>query len=106
MKLTHIACLSLALAGSVAFAQPTVVPPAQSSNTTVLPLWNTSGQVDGLLLIEPSTLPGLPSQRVIQPGRAAGNGLGLRAGLTISTSIPIAVMTVAAFKLVRRTPRA
>src|SRR5687767_1679588 len=27
--------------------------------------------------------------------------LGLRAGLTISTSIPIAVMTVAAFKLVK-----
>jgi putative OPT family oligopeptide transporter len=32
---------------------------------------------------------------------AANAFLGLRAGLTISTSIPIAVMTVAAFKLVR-----
>ena len=32
---------------------------------------------------------------------AANAYLGLRAGLTISTSIPIAVMTVAAFKLVR-----
>ncbi|HEX2061372.1 MAG TPA: OPT/YSL family transporter, partial [Thermoanaerobaculia bacterium] len=32
---------------------------------------------------------------------AANAYLGLRAGLTISTSIPIAVMTVAAFKLIR-----
>jgi putative OPT family oligopeptide transporter len=32
---------------------------------------------------------------------AANAYLGLRAGLTISTSIPVAVMTVAAFKLVR-----
>lgn len=92
MKLTHIACLSLALAGSVAFAQPTVVPPAQSSNTTVLPLWNTSGQVDGLLLIEPSVLPGLPSQRVIRPGRAAGNGLGLRAGLSLEANPGMGVL--------------
>lgn len=92
MKLSHIACLSLALAGSVAFAQPTVVPPAQASNTTVLPLWNTSGQVDGLLLIEPSVLPGLPSQRVIRPGRAAGNGLGLRAGLSLEANPGMGVL--------------
>ena len=92
MKLIHIACLSLALAGSVAFAQPTVVPPAQASNTTVQPLWNTSGQVDGLLLIEPSVVPGLPSQRVIRPGRAAGNGLGLRAGLSLEANPGMGVL--------------
>jgi len=33
---------------------------------------------------------------------AANAYLGLKSGLTISTSIPIAVMTIAAFKLVRR----
>ena len=33
---------------------------------------------------------------------AANAYLGLRAGLTISTSIPVAVMTVAAFKTIRR----
>ena len=33
---------------------------------------------------------------------AANAYLGLRAGLTISTSIPVAVMTVAAFRLLRR----
>lgn len=92
MKLRHIACLSLALAGSMAFAQPTVVPPAQASNTTVLPLWNTSGQVDGLLLIEPSALPALPSQRVIRPGRSAGNGLGLRAGLSLEANPGMGVL--------------
>jgi hypothetical protein len=92
VNLCHIACLSLALAGSVAFAQPTVVPPAQASNTTVLPLWNTSGQVDGLLLIEPSVLPGLPSQRVIRPDRTAGNGLGLRAGLSLEANPGMGVL--------------
>ena len=33
---------------------------------------------------------------------AANAYLGLRAGLTISTSIPVAVMTVAAFKTIRK----
>src|SRR5690606_35097914 len=36
---------------------------------------------------------------------AANAYLGLRAGLTISTSIPVAVITVAVFKILRRTGR-
>ena len=36
---------------------------------------------------------------------AANAYLGLQAGLTISTSIPVAVMTVAAFRLLRRVGR-
>lgn len=36
---------------------------------------------------------------------AANAYLGLRAGLTVSTSIPVAVMTVAMFRLLRRTGR-
>ena len=37
---------------------------------------------------------------------AANAYLGLRVGLTVSTSIPIAVLTVALFRLMPRRPRA
>jgi hypothetical protein len=80
-------CLLIAsLATSAAFGQSIASRPLDASgNTTVLPLWNNqSGQVDALLLIEPSVLPQLPSQRVIRP--AANSGLKLRAGLSLEAN--------------------
>jgi len=57
----------------------------------VLPLWNSqNGQVDALLLIEPSVLPQLPSQRVISP--AANSGLKLRAGLSLEANPGMGVL--------------
>ena len=72
MKLRLITCLLIAFTATSAFAQSKLVTGNEAaSNTTVLPLWNTqNGQVDALLLIEPSVLPQLPSQRIIRP---AGN---------------------------------
>ena len=84
-------CLLIAsLATSAAFGQAnTLVPPKSASNspnTTVLPLWNNqNGQVDALLLIEPSVLPQLPSERIIGSS-AASRGLQLRAGLSLEAN--------------------
>jgi hypothetical protein len=86
-------CLLLAsLATSAAFGQSIAPRPLDpNANTTVLPLWNgQSGQVDGLLLIEPSVLPQLPSQRVIRP--AANTGLKLRAGLSLEANPGMGVL--------------
>lgn len=90
MKIRWIASLLLALAATSAFAQSNLLLPSQTSgNTTVLPLWNTSsGQVDALLLIEPSALPTTPSQRVIRPA----NGLQLRAGLSLEANPGVGVL--------------
>ncbi len=94
-----LTCLLLALAATTAFGQSNLVVPSSesASNTTVLPLWNTrNGQIDALLLIEPSTMPQLPSQRIIKPaydGRGAtANGLQLRAGLSLEANPGMGVL--------------
>jgi hypothetical protein len=95
VKLRLLASLLLALSVSTAFAQPKVLPQsATSGNTTILPLWNNqSGQVEGVLLIEPSFLPALPSQRLLRPGGSgAGKGLGLRAGLSLEANPGMGVL--------------
>jgi len=90
-------CLLIAsLATSAAFGQAnTLVPPKSASNspnTTVLPLWNNqNGQVDALLLIEPSVLPQLPSERIIGSS-AASRGLQLRAGLSLEANPGMGVL--------------
>ena len=93
MKARLLTCLLLALSIPTAFAQPKVLPPS-ASNTTVLPLWNTqNGQVDGVLLIEPTLLPALPSQRLLRPsGNTAAKGLGLRAGLSLEANPGMGVL--------------
>ena len=99
MRIRLITCLLLAFAATTVFGQSNLlVPPADSaSNTTVLPLWNTrNGQIDALLLIEPSLMPQLPSQRIIRPAnytRGTGNsGLQLRAGLSLEANPGMGVL--------------
>ena len=96
VKLRLITCLLLALSATTAFAQSKLLTGKEStSNTTVLPLWNTqNGQVDALLLIEPSVLPQLPSQRIIRPSGSApaGNSLQLRAGLSLEANPGMGVL--------------
>jgi hypothetical protein len=96
VKLRLITCLLLALAATSAFAQSKLLTGNEpTGNTTVLPLWNTqNGQVDALLLIEPSVLPQLPSQRIIRPaGKAAGSdSLQLRAGLSLEANPGMGVL--------------
>jgi hypothetical protein len=78
------------MAASTAFGQSTA-PVRADANTSVLPVWNTqNGQVDALLLIEPSVLPALPSQRII--GSAANPGLKLRAGLSVEANPGMGVL--------------
>ena len=92
MKLRFAMSLLLAasLAASAAFGQSTA-PARPEANTTVLPVWNNeNGQIDGLLLIEPSVLPALPSQRVISP--VANPGLKLRAGLSVEANPGMGVL--------------
>jgi hypothetical protein len=99
VKIRLIICLLLAITATTAFGQSNLVLPASSTaNTTVLPLWNSSnGQIDALLLIEPSVMPQLPSQRIIKPanaGRAAApeNSLQLRAGLSLEANPGMGVL--------------
>lgn len=78
-----------------AYGQSNPLAPKSTSNTTVLPLWNSqNGQVDALLLIEPSVMPQLPSQRIIRPASGArGNtGLQLRAGLSLEANPGMGVL--------------
>ncbi|MEO8159930.1 MAG: hypothetical protein ABI588_00820 [Arenimonas sp.] len=92
MKLRLTLCLLLATTATAAFGQSKLPATGAdgSTNTTVLPLWNSrSGQVDALLLIEPSVLPQLPSQRVIRP---VGDGLQLRAGLSLEANPGMGVL--------------
>jgi hypothetical protein len=88
-------CLLLASLATAAFGQTNVpvVPSASSApNTTVLPLWNSqSGQVDGVVLIEPSALPQLPSERIIGPA-AKSTSLQLRAGLSMEANPGMGVL--------------
>ena len=86
MKIRLLTCLLLAFSATSAFGQSNLLVPVNpSANTTILPLWNNrNGQVDALLLIEPSVMPQLPSQRVIRPANVGrGNALQLRAGLSV-----------------------
>ena len=96
MKLRLITCLLLAFSATSAFAQSKLLTGNEpAGNTTVLPLWNTqNGQVDALLLIEPSVLPQLPSQRIIRPaGNAAySDSLQLRAGLSLEANPGMGVL--------------
>ena len=96
MKIRLIICLLLALLATSAFGQSNaLLVPTASRNTTVLPLWNNhNGQIDALLLLEPSVMPQLPSQRIIRPfnyGRG-GNGLQLRAGLSLEANPGMGVL--------------
>ncbi len=97
MKSRLTLSLMLALVATTAAGQSNslVTPADRAGNTTVLPLWNTeNGQIDALLLIEPSVLPQLPSQRIISPagaGRVA-NGLQLRAGLSLEANPGMGVL--------------
>jgi hypothetical protein len=69
-----------------------VKPGEAKANTTVLPVWNLqNSQVDALLLIEPSVLPQLPSQRIIGPA-ANSRGLQLRAGLSLEANPGMGVL--------------
>lgn len=95
MRLTL--CLLLASMATAAFGQSNALalPNDSAQNTTVLPLWNSqNGQVDALLLIEPSVLPQLPSQRIIRPAGTArsSNGLQLRAGLSLEANPGMGVL--------------
>lgn len=95
MKIRLLTCLLLALAATSAFGQSNLLVPGNSSaNTTILPLWNNrNGQVDALLLIEPSVMPQLPSQRVIRPALTGrGSGLQLRAGLSVEANPGMGVL--------------
>jgi hypothetical protein len=92
------ASLMLALATSSAYAQAEPVG-SNTGTTTVLPvLSNENGEVAALLLIEPSSLPALPSQRIIRPAPTTnrwldfGNGLQLRAGLSFDANPGIGVL--------------
>jgi hypothetical protein len=91
MRLTL--CLLLASLATAAFGQANApVPPATTANTTVLPLWNNAnGKIDGLVLIEPSVLPALPSERIIGPA-AKSRGLQLRAGLSMEANPGMGVL--------------
>jgi hypothetical protein len=75
------------------------------SGTAVLPVVNNdNGQVEALLLLEPSPMPVLPSQRIIRPAASRdlffGNGLQLRAGLSLEANPGIGVLCDNANKVI------
>ena len=100
MRFRFASGLALALTAMLAHAQQAAPLHGVSGNTTVLPVLNNeNGQVEALLLIEPSTLPQLPSQRIISPASTAftpnlnfGSGLKLRAGLSMGANPGIGVL--------------
>jgi hypothetical protein len=95
VKIRLIACLLLASVAMSASGQSNLLVPKSTGNTTVLPLWNShNGQVDALLLIEPSVMPQLPSQRIILPanGVRGNTGLQLRAGLSLEANPGMGVL--------------
>src|SRR5689334_20040607 len=74
VKLRLILSLLLALVATVTHAQDQ----SDAGGTAVLPVYK-NGQVEGLLLLEPSPLPQLPAQRIISP--APGRNLLMGRGL-------------------------
>lgn len=97
MKMRLTACLMFAFAATTAAGQSNLLVASSDGarNTTVLPLWNqTNGQIDALLLIEPSVLPQLPSQRIISPANDGrpNNALQLRAGLSMEANPGMGVL--------------
>jgi hypothetical protein len=97
VKIRLLTCLLLAFTATTAFGQSNVLvrPHNGASNTTILPLWNTSnGQIDALLLIEPTVMPQLPSQRIISPAPYSrpASGLQLRAGLSMEANPGMGVL--------------
>lgn len=96
------ASLILAFLATGAHAQsgdlPGIVPTSGIGTTALVPVVNNEdGQFAGLMLIEPSTMPQLPSQRIIRPAsrpvRSAGaGGLQLRAGLSFDANPGIGVL--------------
>jgi hypothetical protein len=83
--------LSLAFVATAAHAQGR----NDGAGATVLPVTN-NGKLEALLLLEPSPLPQLRSQRIIRPaqpgGLLFGNGLQLRAGLSLDANPNVGVM--------------
>jgi hypothetical protein len=89
-----LAALLLALSATVANAQAVRDPAA---GTAVLPVVNNNnGQVEALLLLEPTPMPGLPGDRIIRPAASRnlffGNGLQLKAGLSIDANPGVGVL--------------
>lgn len=90
--------LLLALAIPAALAQALPVASGNGGATVLPVLSNQNGEVAALLLIEPSGLPALPSQRIIRPAPASnrwldfGNGLQLRAGLSFDANPGVGVL--------------
>jgi hypothetical protein len=84
--------LLTALVATASHAQSVRDPAA---GTAVLPVVN-NGQVEALLLLEPSPLPGQSADRIIRPAASSnlffGNGLQLRAGLSIEANPGIGVL--------------
>jgi hypothetical protein len=94
VKFGPVLGILLALGASMAHAQAAGEP---GSGTAVLPVVNNSnGQVEALLLLEPSPLPNSQAQRIIQPAASRnllfGNGLQLRAGLSLEANPGIGVL--------------
>jgi hypothetical protein len=91
--LTLMFCL--ALGATAAHAQGRT----ERAGTTVLPVVN-NGQLEALLLLEPSPMPQLSSQRVIRPAQTGGlmfgNGLQLRAGLSFDANPNVGVLCTSA----------
>src|SRR6478735_3584955 len=98
MHFRLILAAALAVSATLAHAQTKPLSPLVSgnNNTTVLPVIDYSnGQITGVMLIEPSSLPPLPSQRVIRPATSPlmfNNGLQLRAGLSLDANPGVGVL--------------
>ncbi|HMB55927.1 MAG TPA: hypothetical protein VKM35_01830 [Arenimonas sp.] len=103
MRIRLLACLVLAFSATLAHAQTAPLNPlvGPNRNTTVLPVINyENGEIAGLLLIEPSTMPQLPAQRIIKPAAnnlvgntyLFNNGLQLRAGLSLDANPGLGIL--------------
>jgi hypothetical protein len=92
--------LFLALGATAAHAQGAR---ETGSATAVLPVVN-NGQVEALLLLEPSPLPALPGGNIIRPAAGGdllfGHGLQLRAGLSLDANPGIGVLCDSASKVI------
>jgi hypothetical protein len=95
LAVAAVFALGAMLAHAQGRALPLLVGPP-GNNTTMLPVIDsTNGQITGVMLIEPSSLPVLPSQRVIRPANTPlmfNNGLQLRAGLSLDANPGVGVL--------------